>query len=188
MACAVGDGRARFVMAFRKDRDVLECAVLTVLPGAVAFAAAMDLLTMKIPNRITAVWCWRSSRWHCCRGSVPGTSLNHVAAGLLMLVLGVLLFIPGWFGGGDAKLMAAIGLWIGADNLARLHALCRAGRRLDRHGLHLGTLGAAAALLLGEAWALRLHRHDAGIPYGLALAAGALLVYPQTVWFAGLAR
>ena len=34
-----------------------------------------------------------------------------------MLVLGVLLFIPGWFGGGDAKLMAAIGLWIGAENL-----------------------------------------------------------------------
>ena len=39
-------------------------------------------------------------------------------------------------------------------------------------------------LFLGEAWALRLHRHDTGIPYGLALAAGALLVYPQTVWFA----
>ena len=34
----------------------------------------------------------------------------------------------------------------------------------------------------------RLHRHDAGIPYGLALAAGALLVYPHTVWFASLAR
>ena len=43
-------------------------------------------------------------------------------------------------------------------------------------------------LLLGEAWALRLHRHDAGIPYGLALAAGALLVYPHTVWFTSLAR
>jgi prepilin peptidase CpaA len=42
-------------------------------------------------------------------------------------------------------------------------------------------------VLLGEAWALRLHRHDTGIPYGLALAAGALLVYPSTVWFTGLA-
>ena len=42
--------------------------------------------------------------------------------------------------------------------------------------------------LLGEAWALRLHRQDAGIPYGLALAAGALLVYPHTVWFTGLAH
>jgi prepilin peptidase CpaA len=42
--------------------------------------------------------------------------------------------------------------------------------------------------LLGEAWAIRLHRRDAGIPYGLALAAGALLVYPYTVWFTGLAH
>jgi prepilin peptidase CpaA len=42
-------------------------------------------------------------------------------------------------------------------------------------------------VLLGEAWALRLHRHDTGIPYGLALAAGALMVYPQTVWFSALA-
>jgi prepilin peptidase CpaA len=44
------------------------------------------------------------------------------------------------------------------------------------------------SLLLGQEWALRLHRRDAGIPYGLALAAGALLVYPQTVWFTALAR
>ena len=42
-------------------------------------------------------------------------------------------------------------------------------------------------VLLGEPWALRLHRHDSGIPYGLALAAGALLVYPHTVWFSILA-
>jgi prepilin peptidase CpaA len=33
-----------------------------------------------------------------------------------------------------------------------------------------------------------LHRRDAGIPYGIALAAGALLVYPHTVWFTSLAR
>ena len=32
-----------------------------------------------------------------------------------------------------------------------------------------------------------LHRPDGGIPYGIALAAGALLVYPQTFWFACLA-
>jgi len=40
--------------------------------------------------------------------------------------------------------------------------------------------------LLGEAWALRLHRHDSGIPYGLALAGGALFVYPHTAWFTAL--
>src|SRR5882762_9426804 len=61
----------------------------------------------------------RHTRFKCDWSSdVCSSDLDHVAAGLLMLLLGVLLFIPGWFGGGDAKLMAAIGLWIGADNLA----------------------------------------------------------------------
>jgi prepilin peptidase CpaA len=43
------------------------------------------------------------------------------------------------------------------------------------------------SVLWGEAWALRLHREDGGIPYGIALAAGALLVYPQTIWFERIA-
>jgi prepilin peptidase CpaA len=108
---------------------------------------------------------------------------NHLAAGVLMLVVGVLLFMPGWFGGGDAKLMAAIGLWIGADNLlAYTLYVALAG------GLIAVVFFSVRAVplprwLLGEAWALRLHRHDSGIPYGLALAGGALLVYPQSVWF-----
>ncbi|MGB6465369.1 MAG: peptidase, partial [Xanthobacteraceae bacterium] len=37
-------------------------------------------------------------------------------------------------------------------------------------------------LLAGREWAERLHSQGAGVPYGVALAAAALLVYPQTVW------
>jgi prepilin peptidase CpaA len=37
-------------------------------------------------------------------------------------------------------------------------------------------------LLEGQAWIVRLHRMDSGIPYGIALAAAALMVYPQTPW------
>jgi len=33
-------------------------------------------------------------------------------------------------------------------------------------------------------WALRLHGKDAGVPYGIALAAAALAVYPHTPWMA----
>jgi prepilin peptidase CpaA len=40
--------------------------------------------------------------------------------------------------------------------------------------------------LLGEAWAHRLHREGGGIPYGVALAAGVLMIYPDTTWFAAL--
>ena len=96
---------------------MLETAVLTVLPGAVAFAAAMDLFTMKIPNRISVLLVLAFFPLALLAGLDGWVIADHVSAGVLMLVLGVLLFIPGWFGGGDAKLMAAIGLWIGPENL-----------------------------------------------------------------------
>jgi prepilin peptidase CpaA len=38
--------------------------------------------------------------------------------------------------------------------------------------------------LARHAWAQRLHGRDAGVPYGIALAAAALAVYPQTPWMA----
>jgi prepilin peptidase CpaA len=167
---------------------VFEFAVLTVLPGAVAFAAAMDLFTMKIPNRISVVLVLAFFPLAALAGLGAWEVLNHVGAGLLLLAIGILLFIPGWFGGGDAKLMAAIALWIGFDNLPLyIFYVAMAG------GIIAGAFSMARSVplpsvFLGEAWAIRLHRTGGGIPYGLALAAGALLVYPHTVWFASLAR
>jgi prepilin peptidase CpaA len=167
---------------------VLEVAVLTVLPGAVAFAGAMDLLTMKIPNRISALVVLAFFPLAMLAGMGAWDILYHVAAGLAVLALGVLLFIPGWFGGGDAKLMAAIALWIGPESLFPfIFYVALAG------GMIATAFASARSVplprvFLGEAWALRLHRRDAGIPYGIALAAGALLVYPHTVWFASLVR
>ena len=34
----------------------------------------------------------------------------------------------------------------------------------------------------GQAWLLRLHAKETGIPYGIALAIGALMIYPETEW------
>lgn len=166
---------------------MLEVAVLTVLPGAVALAAALDLFTMKIPNRLSAVMVLAFLPVALLAGLGPWELLDHVGAGLIGLLIGVLLFIPGWFGGGDAKLMAAIALWLGFENLvAYLVYVALAGGVLAA----LFSSVRAAPLpraLLGQDWALRLHHPNGGIPYGIALAAGALLVYPQTSWFVRLA-
>jgi prepilin peptidase CpaA len=167
---------------------VLELAVLTVLPGAVAFAAAMDLLTMKIPNRVSAIMVLAFFPLALLAGLGAWDMLCHVAAGLAVLALGVLLFIPGWFGGGDAKLMAAIALWIGPDNLfPYIFWVAMAGGMIATVFSSVRSVP-LPRMFLGEACALRLHRRDAGIPYGIALAAGALLVYPQTIWFVSLVR
>jgi prepilin peptidase CpaA len=107
---------------------------------------------------------------------------------MLMLLVGLLLFIPGWFGGGDAKLMAASALWIGPENLPLYTLYVAMAGGFIAMAFNSARAVPLPRALLGEAWALRLHRRDAGIPYGLALAAGALLVFPSTVWFTGLAH
>ena len=38
------------------------------------------------------------------------------------------------------------------------------------------------AVLAEQEWAKRLHRLDGGVPYGIALAAAALVIYPDTLW------
>jgi prepilin peptidase CpaA len=166
---------------------MLEAAVLTVLPAAVAFAAAMDIFTMRIPNRISVVLVLAFFPLAFLAGLSLWEVAAHVGAGVLMLVIGFGLFACGWFGGGDAKLMAAVGLWVGFDALPLyLLSVALAG------GMIAGAFSAVRSVplpsfLLGQPWALRLHRQDGGIPYGIALAAGALIVFPQTVWFERLA-
>jgi prepilin peptidase CpaA len=37
-------------------------------------------------------------------------------------------------------------------------------------------------VLAGQHWLARLHAKESGIPYGIALAVGALMIYPETDW------
>jgi prepilin peptidase CpaA len=37
-------------------------------------------------------------------------------------------------------------------------------------------------VLADQEWVNRLHRPNSGVPYGIALAAAALLIYPDTTW------
>ena len=40
--------------------------------------------------------------------------------------------------------------------------------------------------LARQQWLARLHSKDSGVPYGIALAAAALLVYPDTAWMSAI--
>jgi len=106
----------------------------------------------------------------------------HLAAGAVVLVIAFGFFSQGWIGGGDAKLAAATALWFGFDHL--LDYLVYAS-------LFGGVLTLAIvqfrklplpAILARQNWILRLHETGAGVPYGIALAAAALVVYPKTGW------
>ena len=106
----------------------------------------------------------------------------HLAAATVVLVVAFAFFSQGWIGGGDAKLAAATALWFGFDHL--LDYLIYAS--LFGGALTLAILQfrkiPLPAVLARQTWILRLHETDGGIPYGIALAAAALAVYPKTGW------
>jgi prepilin peptidase CpaA len=115
-------------------------------------------------------------------GMSPSEVGMHVGAGAVVLVVGFVCFARGWIGGGDAKLAAATVLWFGFDQM--LNYLIWAsllGGVLTLLMLKFRTMP-LPSMLSGQEWALRLHRMDAGVPYGIALAAAALLVYPDTAF------
>jgi prepilin peptidase CpaA len=37
-----------------------------------------------------------------------------------------------------------------------------------------------------QPWVQKLHDKDSGVPYGIALAAAALMIYPDTLWMKGV--
>ena len=152
-----------------------------------AFAAASDLLTMTIANRISLILV-AGFAVVAVLGGLSGTVLfSHLAAGTAVLAVAFLCFACRWIGGGDAKLAAATALWLGFGNLFDyLIYTSILGGALTLIIVLFRTIP-LPAVLVGSEWAERLHRHDAGIPYGIALAAAALIVYPQSEWMVRLA-
>jgi prepilin peptidase CpaA len=148
-----------------------------------AFAAATDLLTMTIPNRLSIGLCAAFFVLAPVAGLGWHDILTHVAAGSAALLAGILFFSLGWLGGGDAKLLAAASLWFGLDQLVMFLAYVAAfGGVLATLVLAYRSTPATAWPLPG--WAARLHTKGEGMPYGVAIAAGALVVYPATNWYA----
>lgn len=156
--------------------------LLLVFPAVMAFAGAMDLLTMTIPNRVSIALVAAFFLIAPLMGMPAGTMMMHVAAGLLMLAAGIALFAVGGFGGGDAKLLAAGALWIGFDGLlAYLIWVTVFGGALALAVIFYRKMPFDAYPIPG--WAHRLHKAGSGIPYGIAIAAGAMYMYPKTPWF-----
>jgi prepilin peptidase CpaA len=166
---------------------VLETALLLIFPAAMAFAGAMDLLTMTIPNRISVALAGAFAFAAYKAGLPLDVVAAHLGAAALVLALGIVMFALGWLGGGDAKLMSAAALWIGLGDMliAYFAVVAVLGGVLALAILAYRKLPIAA--LPGPDWALNLHRSGTGIPYGLAIAGAALWIYPQTVWFKAFA-
>jgi prepilin peptidase CpaA len=158
--------------------------VLAPLAGFVvlmAVAAFEDFRRLVIPNGVVVALC---VLWPFHLAIAPGTTLitgmAAIGCGFAVFFAGALLFSRGLIGGGDVKLLAAATLWAGPGGTLPLLVLT---------GLLGGLLGLFALLPVcpdfagmrrrattGASEILANRPHPAVVPYGVAIAAAALIV------------
>lgn len=153
--------------------------ITAVYAGPLLVGAAFDFWAYRIPNVVTAtlavLYVACALYW-----GVGVDWPSHLGAGLLILAVGLVLFHFGVFGGGDIKLAAAVALWIGLN------------RDLMACFLMVGLFGGALTLVLlwlrNSLSLLALPfpgylpaalRPRGPVPYGVAVAAGALWLTAQ---------
>jgi prepilin peptidase CpaA len=166
--------------AFLEVAMIAELLVIFVMPALLAAAAGWDLASYTIPNFLSVALIAAFGAFALVIGMTPGAIGLHGLAGALALAIGFVLFALGYVGGGDAKLFGAIVLWLGFGNLldfAFLVSLFGGALALLLLSLRRWPLPAA---LMEQGWLARLHDSRSGIPYGIALAAAALVLLPHT--------
>lgn len=159
----------------------LQLALVMVFPALAIVAALKDCTTFTIPNWISLALL----------GAFPltalavGLPLQSVGAALLLgmagLLVGMGMFAAGWIGGGDAKLLAASAPWLGLAGVGPfllVTAVAGGGLAVSLLLLRSGRL--APVMTHGPSWLARLATRGENVPYGVAIAVGALVAFPES--------
>jgi prepilin peptidase CpaA len=156
--------------------------VSLVMPVMMVIAAITDIRSYKIPNWLTGLTALLFIPAAIISGMPVAVMAAHVATGLILFFVGYGLYALRLFGGGDAKMMAAAGLWLGASQTMMFLILT-------------ALAGGALAIVFMVLAAIQLHTEmtDSSftkslrklapkLPYGVALAIGAILAFPGSWW------
>ena len=145
-------------------------------------AAFKDAMTMTIPNWVSLLilgsfflvvpFVWQG--W-----AVFG---EHLLVGFGVFLLGFILFAMGGLGGGDAKLMAATAFWWQTSDLILYTMYTTLSGGVIAFIILFGRKFLPARVLTAP-WAYKLIKDEKNMPYGLALAFGALATLPQSEIF-----
>src|SRR4029077_15052158 len=101
---ATNGGFARLSRRQRACAMLVEIAILGLFPAAMIYAAASDLVTMTISNRLSiALFLCFFAVAALIGMPFPDMGL-HMSASGIVLVFAFGFFARGWIGGGDAKL------------------------------------------------------------------------------------
>ena len=155
---------------------------LLLFAGTMVYAGIKDVATMTISNRLVGFLLVAFAVLAPLAGVDFSTIWLSILVASAVLACTFTFFAFGWIGGGDAKLAAATVLWLGFE-LMSVYLIWASiiGGALTLLIIQFRMMP-MPAVLSGQAWAERLHRMDSGVPYGIALSAAALLVYPDSIW------
>jgi prepilin peptidase CpaA len=158
---------------------LFQTLALLVFPVIVIAAGLRDATSYTIPNWMPAALIVGFAVAAVALGLPWRLVAADVAVGVVALFAGMAMFALGWIGGGDAKLFAAAGLWLGlsgAPTFLLVTGVAGGGLALCLLGLR----SASVRPLIGAApaWFLRLAERGEGVPYGVAIALGALIAFP----------
>lgn len=144
-------------------------------------AALSDFRTMTIPNRYCAaiaalfVPAWLAA--HMAGVDVFSSLLMHLGAGAGIMLLTMAMYAVKALGAGDSKLMAAYGFWAGVPGvLAFVVYTAIAGAVLAAVTLLIVRLKPVNNPPAGS-WIARAQGGERVVPYGLAIFAGALMMF-----------
>ena len=170
---------------------MLHTLSISVLPILLIVAAMGDVMSLRIPNWLTALTALLFFPMAFLTSIPMAEFESHLLAGIILFAVGFIFFQFGLFGGGDAKLMAAAGLWFGtSQTLPFLAATALAGGALAL------VVGGWSVLLL--TWEIQGKEESFGtlgkkirgmkpnVPYGIAFAIGGILAFRETWWMTGI--
>ena len=162
--------------------------LMLVFPVAVIAAAVRDATTFTIPNWLCAASALAFFPVAFACGLTPMGYALALGLFVAALIGGMSMFAMGWIGGGDAKLFAVCGLWLGGAAMWPFLAWTA-----------IAGGGLAAFLLMARKWAPgmpylrapwigRLFTPGENVPYGVAIAVGALMAFPESPVMRALAH
>lgn len=165
---------------------MLEALIFVVFPFCMVFSAVSDTLSMTIANRVPLLLLGVFLVVAPLAGMAWADIGMHLAAGALLLTITFGLFALGGMGGGDAKLIAATGVWMGLG-MPLMQYLLTATILGGLLTLAILTFRSSAlSHITAQNMFLRNFSKDAGgVPYGIALGLGGLMTYPTSplvVW------
>jgi prepilin peptidase CpaA len=164
---------------------LFQAALVAIFPALLIVAALGDLITYRIRNWISLAMIAGFALAAPALGLPLAAVGQHVGVGAVALVVGVGMFALGWIGGGDAKVFAAAALWLGwPAAVTYVFATCIAGGGLAFGLLVLRSGHLRPLLTTGPAWISRLAEPGENVPYGVAIAIGALAALPGSALLA----